>query len=334
MKAPFFIELLARNGDVLQRHRIEAMPVRIGRAYDNDVLLDDPYVAAHHATIVQEDGQLIIHAEASHNGIVSNRQRLASLALDGDTAIRLGHTRLRVRAADHPVAAEMLDSTNHHWEGWPPAFAGLGLMVLVALLSNFFSTTTEVELTGLITASTGIVSMLLVWSGLWSLANRLFGTSPRFGRHLFIAAAGYAIGELWTLLGSILAYGFSWEFIDQYNSFFETVIMSGVVYFHLITINPRHRKRMLAIAASLVIAVSAVLMINNYRTSGALTNKLYMDIILPPAVRVSGDQSLDEFFDRAAELREALDKQRADAVKKEDAKKLEEQAEEMMSEDI
>lgn len=320
MRAPFFIECLARNGEVLQRHRVEQTPFRIGRAYDNDVMLDDPYVAAHHATVVQDNDELVIHAETSHNGIVSNRIRHSSVKLDGNTAIRLGHTRLRIRAADHPVADELLDSTNHHWEGWLPAFTGLALMILIALGSNWLNTTSEIEILGLFTASTGIVSTLLIWSGLWSLANRLFGGSARLGRHLFIVACGYAIGEAWTIISNTLAYAFSWEFLDQYSSMTETLVIVGVVYFHLITINPRHPKRMLSIAVSLAIAVNAVLLLNNYRNTGMLTNKLYMDIILPPAVRQTGAQPLNEFFDKAAELREEVDKQREEAVKKEKEK--------------
>lgn len=322
MKAPFFIEYLARNGDVLHRHKVENTPIRIGRAYDNDVMLDDPYVAAHHATVVQENDELVVHAETSHNGIVSKHRRHSSLKLDGNTAIRLGHTRLRIRAADHPVADELPDSTNHHWEGWLPAFTGFALMIVVALGSNWLNTTTEIEIPGLFTASTGIISTLLIWSGLWSLANRLFGGSARLGRHLFIAASGYAVGEAWTLISNTLAYAFSWEFLDQYSSMTETFVIVGVVYFHLITISPRHPKRMLSIAVSLAIAVNTVLLLNNYRNTGMLTDKLYMDIILPPGVRQTGDQPLDEFFEKAAELREQVDKQRGEAVKKEEEKSL------------
>ena len=327
MKAPFFIECLARNGEVLQRHRVEQIPFRIGRAYDNDVMLDDPYVAAHHATVVHENDELVVHAENSHNGIVHKRNRHNSLKLDGNTIIRLGHTRLRIRAADHPIAEELPDSTNHHWEGWLPAFTGLALMIVVALGSNALHTTTEIEIVGLFTASTGIISTLLIWSGLWSLANRLFGTSARLGRHLFIAACGYAIGEAWTLISNVLAYAFSWEFLDQYSSMTETFVIVGVVYFHLITISPRHPKRMLSIAISLAIAVNAVLLLNNYRNTGMLTNKLYMDIILPPAVRQTDDQPMNEFFEKAADLREEVDKQREEAVKKEDEESLQEIAE-------
>lgn len=322
MRAPFFVEILARNGDVLARHRVETTPIRIGRAYDNDVMIDDPYIAAHHATVVEEDGGLTLHAETSHNGVIHKKQRHPSVKLDGNTAIRLGHTRLRIRAADHVVANELPDSTNHHWEGWPPAIAGVILLLVTALCSNWLGSTNEIEALGLLTASTGIISTLLVWSGIWALANRLFSGSARLGRHLFIGACGYAAGEIWAVASSILAYAFAWEFLDHYNQFFEMCIIGGLVYFHLVTVNPRHPKRMLVITLCLAVAVNAVLFVNNYRNTGMLAEKLYMEVILPPAIRQTGDQPLAEFFDEATKLREQVEKERAEAVKKEDEKSL------------
>ena len=45
------VEAVDRDGLVRQAWRIEQWPVTIGRALDNTVVLSDPHVAAHHATI-------------------------------------------------------------------------------------------------------------------------------------------------------------------------------------------------------------------------------------------------------------------------------------------
>ena len=45
------LEVLDRDGMVRQAWRIDRWPVTIGRALDNDVVLTEPHVAAHHATI-------------------------------------------------------------------------------------------------------------------------------------------------------------------------------------------------------------------------------------------------------------------------------------------
>ena len=46
-----WIEVLSRHGEAIQRQRIDGDEARIGRDFDNDVVVDDPHVAPHHARI-------------------------------------------------------------------------------------------------------------------------------------------------------------------------------------------------------------------------------------------------------------------------------------------
>ena len=50
------VEAIDRDGLVRQAWRVERWPVSIGRALDNTVVLSDPHVAAHHATLDLVDG--------------------------------------------------------------------------------------------------------------------------------------------------------------------------------------------------------------------------------------------------------------------------------------
>ena len=111
-----------------------ALPLRVGRAYDNDFILDDEYAAAHHAVIEPgPDGALVMRDLGTRNGLNHGRKRVQQLTLDGDTVVRMGHTSLRVRAADFPVPAELRDRTMHGWEGLLPGTVGVLLAGLVAL---------------------------------------------------------------------------------------------------------------------------------------------------------------------------------------------------------
>ena len=64
-----WVEILSRHHDVVARYRCED-GARIGRAYDNDVVVDDPYVAPHHARIVRDEaGELFAEDLGSVNGL-------------------------------------------------------------------------------------------------------------------------------------------------------------------------------------------------------------------------------------------------------------------------
>ena len=38
-----YIEILDAKGHVSERVRVESFPIQIGRAYTNDIVVDDPY---------------------------------------------------------------------------------------------------------------------------------------------------------------------------------------------------------------------------------------------------------------------------------------------------
>ena len=70
MAAMMWIEVLGRDGEVLARSRIDAAEARIGRAFDNDVVVNDPYVAPYHLRVHRgEDGVLVAEDLATLNGL-------------------------------------------------------------------------------------------------------------------------------------------------------------------------------------------------------------------------------------------------------------------------
>ena len=70
MAAMMWIEVLGRDGEVLARERIEGDEARIGRAFDNDVVVNDPHVAPHHLRVHRgEDGVLVAEDLGNLNGL-------------------------------------------------------------------------------------------------------------------------------------------------------------------------------------------------------------------------------------------------------------------------
>ncbi|UMR30306.1 FHA domain-containing protein [Massilia sp. MB5] len=319
MMGPYFVELLARNGDVLHRHRVDSLPIRIGRGYDNDFILDDAHTAARHAIVeAAPGGGLLLRDLGSQNGVIHQGRRHNELALDGNTVVRLGHTRLRIRSAAYPVAPEMTDTTMHAWEGGAPALAGLAL---IALFTGVEEALSDVESFQAIRYLLLIASSLgagLVWSGVWALANRLFGGHARMGRHLFILGGGLIAAGAWRAVSSVLAYAWSAEFFTRYGNHMTLAIVCGMVYFHLTTIKPQHPRRMAAFCGSLLALGSGLLLMSNLQSTGRLSDELYMSVQLPPQVRHSKDHSVDDFMNSAAKLKSSADAARRRTVKSDD----------------
>lgn len=309
MSMPIYIELLARNGNVLERQRFLKTPIRIGRAYDNDLIIDDPFVAPHHA-VLEGEQELLLSNVDTRNGIVVNKRSVTQAEIHAHTEIRLGHTRLRVRRADHPVAEELLDLTNHGWEGMMPALTGLGIAALTGIGNEWLEGNSATETISLTSGSLFAVFLLISWSALWALVNRLLTSSARFGRHLFIASLGLLLGTLCPLLLGALAYRLSWPALDRYDDLYLLAPLALVVYFHLITVSPRLPRRMAAISIALCLCLAGMLLSSNYKYYGSPADKAYMSAPYPPGLRPARLASVDSFLQGAAGSQERLEEKR------------------------
>src|ERR1700687_3392120 len=175
MGAVMWIEVLSRHGDVATRERIEASEARIGRAFDNDVVIDDPHVAPHHLRIFRgEDGELVAEDLGTLNGLYSEHgaKRLTQLPLAKAPGIRIGRTTLRVHDAVHAVAAEKLLTPPRAHAAWAAALGGAVFALL--LLLQWLNLTTEPSANVIVLPLLGFATVLALWSSLWALLSRIF----------------------------------------------------------------------------------------------------------------------------------------------------------------
>jgi hypothetical protein len=316
MSAPYFIETIARNGDVLHRHRVDRLPIHIGRSYDNDYIVDDAFAAPHHAAIeADETGELILRDLGTRNGVIHRGKRCPTLALTGDTVFRLGHTSLRVRPASFAVAPEQLDRTRHAWEGALPALTGLLMIAFFALFNLWLSDTQSFQLNRYLQVLAYASGAALVWSGAWAFANRLFGRHARLGRHLFILGCGLLALTVYKCVSSIVGFAFSLEALTLYSSHVAIAIAAGVIYYHLRTVKPYNARRIGSVCIVLALLGSGLSLISNDQRHGRLADDLYMATILPPSLRVSPDHPVDDYMERIGALKGGLDVERTRQVK-------------------
>jgi pSer/pThr/pTyr-binding forkhead associated (FHA) protein len=312
MSAPYFIETLARNGDVLHRHQVNSLPIRLGRGYDNDFILDDAFAAPRHALIeAADDGKLVLRDLGTKNGVIHRGKRHATLELTGDTVIRIGHTTLRVRAADYAVGPELLDRTRHGWEGVLPGAVGIVLVALFALSTVWINDTQQFQLARYLQATAYGIGAALVWAGAWSFANRLLGRNARLGRHLFIAGCAVTALSVYKYGASAAAFAFSLESLVRFSSHAAIVIAAVTLFYHLSTVKPHNPRRFALACLVLGLLGSGLTLLSNEQRTGRLADSPYMAIVLDPALRVSADHSVDDFMVDVDALKAEVDAERS-----------------------
>ena len=312
----YFVEILNAGGDVQQRHKFTELPVRLGRGYNNDIILDDHHTAAEHAIIeLNEHGKLIVRDLGSQNAIKLNGRTHAQVHLNGDTVIKLGHSHVRVRDSHYVVSAEITDSTHSRWQGWPLLTCAIAMICLISFTTAWQADIAHNKSTDYIIGITQWLLFAAIWAGIWALANRVFGGVANFSRHLFTLSCGLVALDTFDNICTLLAFSFSWEWFTRYQSHIQFAVIAVTLYYHLRHINPRNRVMFKIICVSLAIIGSSLKLMSNYQDTNQYADELYMHEVLPPALRVSRNHSLEEFDQRIQTLKTDIDAEREKALK-------------------
>jgi FHA domain len=314
------VEAIDRDGLVRQSWRIERWPVSIGRSLDNTVVLSDPHVAAHHASVDlthDENGAATISVAAgeTRNGIVVGRERLAGgatkrIADDGrDLELHVGRAQLRLRLPGHALVPEQAMSPVVGAEQrWLPTF-GLALVVLAVVLANTWIDTDPEGLARSLGATVlTTIAGGAIWCGLWALLSKTFTRQSHFGWHVRVFVVASLVTLVLAALPPLLAFAFSWPWVTDFSFIAVYATVAAAIYFHLLAVEPARERLMRGVAATgFIVGVALTLWFNVQRT-GRPGEELYMNHLFPPALRVAKPRPVDDFIDGLKPMQAVLDR--------------------------
>ncbi len=308
------IELLDRDGGVAHRVAVTHWPVTIGRAFDCDVLLDDPHAAPRHAVLDSRDGQATLTVGETVNGSSLAGRRLGaghSVPLASGSEWQIGRTRLRLRLPGEALAPEQALPLPEPLRGrW---LAG-GLLFLVAWLlgEHWLQSDPGDPLSGYLPVLVAVPIGLGVWCFLWALGSKLFTRHFDFLAHLRLALSVLLAA---TLLGAALplgAFALSWPWLLRAGEVLTLVLGSVLVFGHLSLILPARRHALaVGFATMFLVGVTLKLALNHQRTDRWFS-PLYMNTLGPPALRVAPAVQAERFIEEARRLQAPLEERARD----------------------
>lgn len=310
------VEVRDRRQHLLSRQRVERFPVRIGRAYDNDVILDDRHVDAHHAVLsLDDDGVVAIEDLGSVNGLrdgargaISPRIRLVS-----GGSVRLGETVLRVLDAAHSVAravplahesriARLVRAPGAAW-------IAIGGSLLLSMLMASFRLYDGESAVAAVSAAFLVLALLSVWAGIWAIVGRAQGGRAGFLTHLAIASLATAAGTLWTAATGYLE--FLWPDLPG-RSILESVgtgaIFIAALSAHLSLVSTLPHRRRLLTAGAVTLGLVGLVAVGELSDSSDFDNGLhYSDELRPVGASIAHTVTLEEFLRDAGRMQPELD---------------------------
>lgn len=324
METIALIERLDAEGQVLQMHRVHRWPQRLGRAVDNDLVIDDPHVAAYHATLTRpaqaggdegdgapppgaggEAGAVQLTVGQSVNGVTlpAARKRQAarharsgqSLDLVSGSVFQVGGVLLRLRLPSELLAPELpLPKTAAH-RPW-----ALPLMALVGLATLAFDQWTQsnpgTPWLELLTPVLAGPLVLGLWCASWALLSKLFRGHFAFGPHLRIALPWVVgLGLLVPVLNQV-GFALSWPGLSRITPMLEAAGSCALVWQHLAWVLPRRRLHAAIATAAGFVVVALFIGYNQYKNEKRWFGQLYATTLSIPALRVAPAEPLESFI--------------------------------------
>ena len=308
MAALMWIEVLSRGGEVAARERIDAPEARIGRAFDNDVVVDDPHVAPHHVRVFRgEDGGLVAEDLGSVNGLYAEhgRARVARVSLAHAPGLRIGRTIVRVHDGARAVAAEKPLTPPRAHARWAAILTAT--LFAMILFFNWLELTGEPSANVVLLPMLALATVLAVWSGLWGLLSRVFFGQAQYAVQLRIAATACIALVLWDQLAEISSFAFAWREMVEYSGLGAWAILGATCFAHLHSIGPRHMRAAMGLVLALIVAGAALQYVGKSETRHLFGQHATLGELRPPAFRLAPAASVDEFFKRAEATRKKVD---------------------------
>jgi hypothetical protein len=312
------IELLDRDGRVRRTLDVHAWPLTLGRALDNTLVLDDPHVAPHHATLaLAADGALQLQVGDSRNGVQLGTRWLDSGAqvplVDDAALLQIGAQRLRVRLAGAPVAPELPLAR--------PVVAGralwfmLAAWVLVQAGHRWVRLDPGADFVEWLPWLLGLPTGLALWCGLWALGSKLFRHGFDFASHAAIALAWLLVWEVLDAVLPLAAAALGWPLPWlAWHQWGVAVLTALLLRAHLRQVLPQRTRAISASLAVLLVAGIGVNLMLNLRHLGRVFSEPYMSLLPPPALRLGGTVPVPDLAAELPALHQALQQRAREAV--------------------
>ena len=300
------IEVFERDGRVGHSASVHGWPLTLGRALDNDVVLDDPHVAAHHATLSPDDqGSLVLDVGDTVNGVEVDGRRhgaRAQVALPaGGAKLQLGGLQLRLRLPAEVLAAErpLPVLGRAHLAG--PLLAGL-LFLLLGLFDHWLSLDPGADAAAWLPVAVGLPIAVAGWCVLWALAAKLFQHRFDFMGHLRIVLPWLLAVELVDLLLTPLAATLGWPWLWRLVSPLQVLLGLLMLRAHLALLLPHSRHAVTTVLAAAALAATAISLTVIHRATDRFSRPAYMSTLPLPALDLGGAVTADDVVQDLAPL--------------------------------
>lgn len=311
------IERLGKKKQILERWTLKELPVTIGRGYENDVIVSDPYVAEKQLIVTGEGDRWQIENIDPVNAIFVNNviQEAQSFEIQSGDKVVIGETTLRLVSSTHKVAAtkKLIKKKAYLTNSQRIIFAWASVVLALACFSlvEFLDTSKATSWVKILARPyvLPLAALPIAWAIFWASMGRTLIQTPNFYRHLLISTLIAIAGRCTLILSEYIKYGLNSQLAGKMFLY----LIAGLLGILLLNTNLKlattfSKLKRLGIANACVwgaVILFEFFMIARRPEFRGWTS--FNSTIKPPYAKILSSKSADEFFTDTDTLFKELD---------------------------
>jgi hypothetical protein len=298
------VEVLGRAGAPCKLHKADRFPVRIGRAFDNDLVLSDPYVSPLHLIIEMGDNGWIAVDQNSTNGTTVAKTGPIAHAVEVQSGDQLlvGRTVLRLWSPSHlvPEALPLQPQRSLARRAVTPllSIASICCAVAFIMLTEFLDTAKQAKPLSLLANALPLCSFPFLWAGIWASAGFIVRRRSRYGLQLALANGAFVCVFLMTAFAEYIDYFTSSVGISDLVQYAGMAILATLLLYSNIRIATGVGDARRAIISFVIggAVVAAVAVTDRAESVENRSTPQYSRTMKPPYAKLAKSVALDKFI--------------------------------------
>ena len=310
------LELLSRKNIPLKHYKFEQDYVCVGRDFNNDLRLDDPYVCPSHMLVAidPESGKLMVNDCQSTNGIKVNNKFVRQATLNSQDVIKIGRTRLRIIDTKVPLAEAMPLSELEEDLSWlNQSFLAICLSFVLLgflLLSKYLGSVQEFNLIKALPSELGQLAVFCLWPLSFAILAKVVKKESHIISQFSLMWIIVLIINGLILLQKVAIFNIH---PGAWFAWFELLVFASVVvifiWLSLFIALHQANKRRNVIAISMTLIILAPIYALGFLSSEQFSPRpSYNPTLLPPAYNITSAAPTDKFINKAGSLFTQVDK--------------------------
>ncbi|WP_299076984.1 FHA domain-containing protein [uncultured Paraglaciecola sp.] len=310
------LELLSRKNIPIKHYKFDQDYVCVGRDFNNDLRLDDPYICPSHMLVAidPESGNLMVNDCQSINGIKVNNAFVKQATLNSHDVIKIGRTRLRIIDTKVPLAKAMpLSELEENLSWLNQGFLALSFAVMCLgffMLSKYLQSVQEFSIIKELPSELGKLAAFCLWPLSFAILAKVLKKESHIVSQFSLTFLLVLLANALIILQKITIFNihpdtwFTWLELGIFTSILGVFIwLSLFIAFHQ---SPLRRNIIASIMTFILIAPIYTLGFLN--TDKFSPRPSYNPILLAPQYNLTTAAPTGEFIDNANHLFTQVDK--------------------------